>query len=78
MIKFLLFCGYDYYPSIPPGDFEGAFDTLEEAKAAGADWKATHRGSNWTSVCSFDGKGLKQRMQDNDTKRDQGEGGWIG
>lgn len=41
--RFVLFAGYDYYPSGGWGDFVESFDTAEEARAAqfanGCDWK---------------------------------------
>jgi hypothetical protein len=43
MKNYLLFAGYTYYPDGGWGDFQEAFDSLEEAKAV----VAGEAGKNW-------------------------------
>ena len=46
MKRFLVFSGYDYYPCGGWDDFLGAFDSIEEARAAAA----KEAPSNWTQI----------------------------
>ena len=52
---FYLFAGYNYYPMSGLGDYQGKYDTEEEAEAAG---KALLKGSDdWYTVITIDDDG---------------------
>jgi hypothetical protein len=63
-LRYLVFVGRDYYPSIPPGDFLSSHPTLEAAVAAGIAGKISEGGYYcWYVVCSFDGESLIEVAQ---------------
>lgn len=49
-MKYLLFAGDDQYPRVFPGDYKGAFDSIEEAKAYVED-----KSYDWAGIFTFDG-----------------------
>ena len=56
MKKYLLFAGDNYYPRAGTSDYEGDFDTIEEAVAKGTSvhvnehWKTGQRVYDWYEV----------------------------
>jgi hypothetical protein len=52
--RFLFFANDTYYPCGGWGDFQGAFDTLEEAKAAVDDCAKCSRGPDWWEIVDLE------------------------
>ena len=50
MKNFILFAGYNYYPSGGWGDFKGFFDTYEEARLKGVELKNQQMLADWFEV----------------------------
>jgi hypothetical protein len=48
MKQFLLFAGYNYYPTGGWYDFQGSYATLEEAREAAASWPRAK--DNWWHI----------------------------
>jgi hypothetical protein len=49
--RFVLFAGETYYPSGGWGDFNGSFDTIEEARAAES---IAESGGDWTQIIDLE------------------------
>lgn len=52
MKRYLLFTGYNYYPSGGWDDFNSAWDTLEEAKDAGE--VTVNTGADWAHIVDIE------------------------
>lgn len=55
MKKYHLFAGYNYYPGGGMCDYQGSFDTYEEAEKEGKE--RIKKGFDWYNVATTDGNG---------------------